>query len=414
MIGNSIRVGFFLAIRYVTRSNIWATVLIVAIMLLTFLNVVVVRGILVGLPVGASVAFERQYAGDVLITELSERRYIERSKQIEQKVLASPGYVAHTNRLIAGGVIEANYETIRKSSYLPDTVSASITGIDPLREDRVTGISEYLIEGRFLTPDDHDAIIIGDQLLDRFAGFDEGDRLGEVYAGDTVRVSVNGNQREFTVAGVIDSKVGEVSARAYILDTTLRNMIERFNGNVNEIAVLTNPAVPAEKTRDFILNAGADEWAKVETSREAQGSFLEDIIRTFDLLSGVIGFIGLTVAAITVFIVIFINAISRKRQIGILKGIGIHGLAIELSYIFLSIFYASIGIVLGYLLLTYVLQPYVAVHPINFPFSDGIIVAPFADTLVRSTWIMIATLLAGYVPARLIVRQNTINAILGR
>jgi ABC-type lipoprotein release transport system permease subunit len=46
------------------------------------------------------------------------------------------------------------------------------------------------------------------------------------------------------------------------------------------------------------------------------------------------GSIGIVVSAITLFIVIFINAITRRKQIGILKGIGINSFAIEFSYLF--------------------------------------------------------------------------------
>ncbi len=411
---NSVRVGLFLAVRYITRSNIWATMLIVAIMLLTFLNVVVVRGILVGLPVGASIAYEEQFSGAVLISALPEKRAIEKTSRVEGIVVDAPGYVMHTSRLIEGSRVEANYQGVRKAGEEPDSTAAEIVGIDPEREDIVTGLAGKTLEGRYLTRDDHDGVLIGKNLLDRFAGFDQGETLEGVFPGEKVRITIGENTREFTVVGIIDSKVGEVSRRVFTLDTTVRNMAERFDTNVNEIAIRTDNTEPNDVVRDVILAGGVGAWATVETARDAQGQFLDDIVNTFDVLSNVIGFIGLAVAAITVFIVIFINAISRKRQIGILKGIGVRGIAIELSYIFLSLFYALIGISLGILLLEYMLQPYVAANPIDFPFSDGILVAPLRDTLERSVWMILATLLAGYLPARLIVRTNTINAILGR
>lgn len=415
MLFNSIRIGLFLAIRYIRRSNKWATVLIVFIMLLTFLNVVVVRGILVGLPVGASTAYENQYSGAVFITPLPERKYIEQTKDVEAAVENAPGYLMHSRRLIAQGRVEANYEESRKSSYLPDDVGVSVVGINPDIEHSITKLADRVVEGRYLTLDDNDGVLLGSEILERYAGGpDDVGSIEDVYPEDKVRITIGENQREFTVVGVIKSKVNEVSQRVFMIDTTARNMMERFDGNVDEIAMRISSSVTPESVRDDILAAGAGEFAEVETSRESQGQFLEDIINTFDLLSGMIGLIGLTVASITVFIVIFINAVSRKRQIGILKGIGIHGLGIELSYVFLSMFYAVTGVVLGFLVLEFGLQPYFTNNPIDFPFADGVLVAPFDDTLNRSGFILLATLLAGYIPARVIVRKNTINAILGR
>src|SRR5690606_36782522 len=103
--------------------------------------------------------------------------------------------------------------------------------------------------------------------------------------------------------------------------------------------------------------------------------------------------IGLAVAAITIFIVIFINAITRRKFIGILKDIGINGKAIEISYIFQSIFYAVVGSAIGLLLLYGLLSPAIAANPIDFPFSDGILVSPLGETLARIGLLIFVTVL---------------------
>jgi len=138
------------------------------------------------------------------------------------------------------------------------------------------------------------------------------------------------------------------------------------------------------------------------------------MIATFALLGNLISSIGLVVASITIFIVIFINAITRRKFIGILKGIGISGETIEISYIIQSFFYAISGSLIGLVIVYAVLQPLIASHPIDFPFSDGILVAPILSTLLRMGLLIIATIIAGYVPARMIVRKNTLDSILGR
>ena len=132
------------------------------------------------------------------------------------------------------------------------------------------------------------------------------------------------------------------------------------------------------------------------------------------MLGNVFSSVGLVVSSITIFIVIFINAITRKKFIGILKGIGINGKVIEISYMFQSIFYAVCGSLIGLVLLYGILQPFIAAHPIDFPFSDGILVAPLGGTLFRISLLIISTLIAGYIPARMIVRRNTLDSILGR
>jgi putative ABC transport system permease protein len=124
--------------------------------------------------------------------------------------------------------------------------------------------------------------------------------------------------------------------------------------------------------------------------------------------------IGLVVASITIFIVVFINAITRRKFIGILKGIGIDGHAIEISYIFQSIFYALCGSGIGLLIVYGFLVPFITAHPIDFPFSDGILVAPMGQTLFRVLLLVVSTLIAGFIPAWMIIRKNTLDSILGR
>ena len=72
------------------------------------------------------------------------------------------------------------------------------------------------------------------------------------------------------------------------------------------------------------------------------------------------------------------------------------------------------GVLIGMFLLYGILVPYIDANPINFPFSDGILVAEMSNTLTRAGLLILATILAGYIPARLVVKQNTLDAILGR
>jgi len=391
-------------------------------MFLTFLNVVVVRGVLIGLPIGASISYEKEYAGQVLITPLSDQRHIDRTRQIESVLPTIAGYDAHTSRYLASATVRANYERPPKESLLPDQVGAALVGIDPVAEDAVTGLRDLVIEGRYLTEEDTTGILIGSQLLERYAGNtpesggtpETSGSIEDVYPGDTVRLVINGTTGEYTLVGVLEGKVGENARRVFMLDNQLRKVLGRSTDKKDEIAVRLEPDADAKRFVAALAASGFGDFAIVQTARQSQGQFLDDITATFDGLGTGIGFVGITVAAITVFIMIFIVALNRQKQIGILKGIGINRLAIESSYVFLSIVYALVGIVLGILVLYFVIAPYIDAHPIDFPFADGVLVAPWDDTLWRSMVLVATTLIAGYVPARMIVQKNTINAILGR
>lgn len=409
------RIGFYLAIRQIRRGNVWTTSLIVFVMILTFLNLVVVSGILVGLLQGAIDALRTSYTSDVIISSPNDKEFIENSPDLIALIATLEEVESYTARYMEGGSLEANYQT-RRQSDKPNTAGAQLRGIDPLAEDRVTGLSEFIVEGEYLSPGDYDAILLGSYLLEQYIPIDTPtfSTLEDTGVGSKVRVKLGGITREVTVKGILESKVDEISLSAYMVDSQFRGLIGRTDGNVDEISLKLKPGASPEAVRDALLLRGAGIHATVQTYLDAQPQAFRDIIDTFNMLGTAFSSIGLIVASITIFIVVFINAITRRKFIGILKGIGIEGRAIEISYIIQSMFYAVCGSAVGLALVYGLLVPYFRDNPIDFPFSDGILVAPPDETLFRVGLLIVSTIVAGFVPAWIIVRKNTLDSILGR
>ncbi|HQV64615.1 MAG TPA: FtsX-like permease family protein [Candidatus Paceibacterota bacterium] len=412
----TIKVGTFLGTRQLRRANIWTTLLIVFIMMLTFLNMVVVSGILVGLIDGGNIANRKQYTGNVILTKLSGDPYIENTQNILATIPTIPGVTKWNERYSTGAQFEANYLTRRDFNTERDTVGSSLLGIDVKQEDDLTNLSKYVLEGEYLDPNESGYILMGSTLLRRFSSaFGDGfGSLDGVYPGDRVKVTSNGKTKEFIVKGIVKSKVGEVSFRAFITKQDFLQFVERPSLNADEIAIATDGSITDDALKSTLVNYGFDRFGLIQTATEAIPDFLNQIKLAFGLLGNVIGFIGIVVASITIFIVIFINAVTRRKYIGILKGIGVTSGAIEFSYVLQSFVYAVIGAGLGMLLIYTVFVPLLNAHPLDFPFSDGILSAPIGGTMIRFFLLLIVTLFAGYIPARMIVKKNTLDSILGR
>lgn len=384
-------------------------------MVLTFLNLVVISGILVGLLQGAVDAVRTEYTSDVIVSTLSDKSYIENSGNLIALTKDLLGVERVTARYIEPSRLEAGYQT-RKESDKPDTANALVVGIDPEEEDAISGISKDIIEGEFLEAGDYDKIVLGNYLLKQYILFETPGlaTLDNVGIGTKIRLHVGDVTREVTVKGILKSKVDEIALRAFMVDTQFRSIIGRNDGNVDEIAIKINEDTTPEEVRDALALRGVKQDARVQTFEEAQPQAFKDIISTFNMLGAMFSSIGLVVASVTIFIVIFVNALTRRKYIGILKGIGVSGRAIEYSYVFQSIFYAVIGSALGLLLVYGFLVPYFAANPIDFPFSDGILVAPYEQTFFRVGLLVVSTVIAGYIPAWMIIRRNTLDSILGR
>jgi putative ABC transport system permease protein len=410
-----LKIGWYLATRQLRRTSPWTTILIIFVMVLTFLNLTVISGILVGLIEGSVQQNKDKYTGDIIISNLDQKSYIENSPYVVSVVKNNSNIKYSSVRYIAGGSVEANYKTKTSDKDKTESAGAFVTGVNPDDEQNVTGIYSSLVEGSFLTEGDYDQIVIGSDLLKKYTVTESpGFEAINAEVGSRVRLKIGDVSREVVVKGILKSKVNEIGRRIFLPENQLRSMLGRDDYGVNEIAIKIKDGVTAEEVRDSLVASGIRDFAKVQTFEEALPKFLDQIKTTFAILGNIISLIGLVVASITVFIVIFINAITRKKFIGILKAIGIRGRAIEWSYIFQSFFYAIVGSMIGLVVLYGIAQPFVAANPINFPFSDGIIVAPINETFLKVLLLIFATILAGYIPARMIVRKNTLDSVLGR
>ncbi len=385
-------------------------------MILTFLNLIAVSGILVGIIVGAEQAVRESSLGDIVLTPLSSEEVILGTESVVRHIAMYPEIQSYSVRHKGSALLEANYKERRDLSAERDTANVIITGIDPLQEDKMTNLASQIIEGEYLNPEEEGYILLGAYYLDEYAQKfgDVFDSVSNVKVGDTVRISAYGVSKEMTIKGIVYSKVDEISLNTYINEREFRRFFGKTDRDANQIVIRLFDQETDVKIKDSLLAVGIDESAKIQTFEESLPKFLIDIKKTFNVLGTFIGSIGIVVASITIFIIIFINALSRRRHIGILKGVGIERQVIEIAYVAQAAFYALTGSFLGALLTYGVLVPYFSENPIQFPFSDGILSADPEDTFYKFLVLFIITLIAGFLPAWMIARQNTLNSILGR
>ena len=433
---NTLSLGFFLAIRQVTRTSKWTTGLIVFIMMLTFFNLVATSGFLVGIVEGASRGFKEQWTGDLMITNRNEKQYIEHTGEIESMLTSFPQIQSYTKRITAGVKVEANWWEKRKESDT-NAVSNQIAGVNPETEEATTHLSERVVEGKWLKPGDSRVIVLGSAFLTKYSRVaDLVSLLRDVGPGTVVRVTVSGGgsnfnpeqefaatedrtsptsvTQDFIVRGILDSKVQFVSSRAYILDSELKKMLGKTDGDVSEISIVMKPGVDPYIVKQPLMDNGYSAYAQINTAEEGAPDFLVSIKLFFSIIGTILGSVSVVVALITIFIIIYINALTRRRQIGIMKGIGVTEFAIEFSYICQAVFYVLLGSSVALLIIFVGLKPYIDAHPIDTPFATIVLVAESADVAYKFVLVMIVSVFAGYLPARLIVKKNTLNAILGR
>jgi putative ABC transport system permease protein len=408
-------IGLLLGFRQVQRASTWTTILIIFVMMFTFLNLIAVSGVLVGLIVGAERAVRENAIGDIIISPRDEEDRILESPTIERVLTQYPEISAYSVRYFGGVTLEANYAERRNLGGERDTAAVSVRGIDPTRENEMTNLAAFVVDGEYFDPNEEGTILLGMYYVKKYAELfgDIFDNI-DVKAGDTVRLTYGDVSKEVVIKGIVESKVDEINLAAFMPEQEFRRTFGRLDQNADQIVIRLKDPKTNSYIKSSLVESGFDSYAKIQTFEESLPKFLIDIKSTFNLLGTFIGSIGIVVASITIFIIIFINAVSRRRYIGILKAIGVEQRAIEIAYVLQAAFYALIGSLLGAFITYGVLIPYFDRNPIKFAFSDGILVADPESTFYKFVILFVITLIAGFLPAWLITRQNTLNSILGR
>ena len=440
---NDFTVGSFLTFRYIRGASRWTTTLIVFVMVLTFLNLTVIGGLLEGIIVGSFVGLRDRAIGDVFITakdgevSVGRTQYILRELRSDARVSSfSPRYGARVEIIAEDDVYNVTNANEQRKS-----VNATVLGVDPDAERATTNLPNSLLEGTYFSSSGaRREILLGSALLERYSPFGA-DVLSNVHPGEYVYMRINDNQRtgsgfddpedagrgilskqassasdsvlqKYLVRGVYRTKAGELDLAVIMNDDEVRANNLSPGNNVSSIAVRLHNYTDAVFVRDNLLTSFG-RYAKIETAEDAIGPFLDDIRAVFRLLGSVVGAIGLVVSSITIFIIIFVTASSRSKFIGILKAIGVTPNAIRISYVLYAMSFALLGTIIGSILLYFVLVPFFDANPIPFPFSDGILyVTPFTVGM-QITLLLVATFIAGLIPAHRIVRKPAIEAVRG-
>lgn len=414
----SFTVGRFLAIRDLKRSNPWTTLLIIFVMSLTFLNMVLIGGLLLGLAQGMIGSFKQYYSANLFITPSTEKSIIEQTQDITSAVETIPNLDSYTLRITTPAKVEYGHRTRTEPTDIVENSQAVLTGINFAQENEVTDLSKKVIEGEYLSDTDFNSVLVGKNLFEKYSNRPDSSteqKLKTAEVGSVVNIIVGNTQKEFIIKGIVGTGNNTIDSRIFVVDAAAREMKNQENLDVNEIAIKLTSTNLVDESRSYlqsILEKNQD--ITIQTADEAVPGSSADITKTFKLLGNLVGVIALIVGAITIFIVIFVNAITRRKYIGILKGIGISAQAIEISYVIQSLFYALSGVLLAILFLMGFLKPYLDIHPLVLPIAEGRLAVTNGDILTRGIILIITSLISGFIPARLVTRQNTLDSILGK
>lgn len=396
-----LKVSAFLAWKAIQRGSKGTLILTIMIIALIFVNLVFLPSIISGVVKTFDTQSIEFDLGNLVIEPREGSQYINDATELQKKVERIPG-VTGTSPRIAAGVTYF---------YRGRNAASTLYGITPEDERSVTRIAEYMIEGEFLSDGDTGAIVIGATLAGREG--EEGGGLPTlegVTVGDSVEVAYpNGETRIYRVKGIFETQSFGVDTAAFVTSQEMSDVLG-LQDQASMILVKTEENGREDEYKTEILSYGIQE--NVWTFREKAGGFVDQAIQSFNIINTISTLVSLIIAIVVIFIVIFINTVNRRRQIGILKAIGIDQQIIINSYVLQVLFITGVGALVG-IALNAGVTTYLTAYPLVFP---GGPVYPDVEvsSILRSIASLFAvSIVAGYIPAWQIAREEILSAIRG-
>ena len=397
-----LHLSFFLGLRSLQRGNIGSLVMTVVIIAMVFTNMIFLPSVITG----AIKLFEQQtieyQSGNIIIEPKKDAEYIDDLENLLARVNRVPGVLRGAPHYDIGGVMKF------KGNRLP----GSIIAIRPRDETMVSGIFKKMVEGQYLGEGDTGVIVIGKLV----AGHEDESEdlmpsLGGVTTGDSIEVEyTNGVTRTYRVKGIFETKSYMVDPLVFITWDEMESVRGGPVDQATAVLIRTVPGEDVEEVKFSLIGMGIQE--EIKTWHDLLGKAFAEVVQSYGVINNISTIVSIVIAIVVVFIVIMIKTLNNRRQIGILKAIGIHRTTITFSYVFQVIILAVMGILFG-LFILFAMDRYFAVYPIVFPDGDIRPAFTLADIVSNAVLLFIASAIAGLIPAWLIAREEILTAMRG-
>ena len=301
-----------------------------------------------------------------------------------------------------------------------DTKSAGglLLGVDPARERDVTPFQERVREGRFVSDEPAQEIVLGHDLAKEI----------ETSIGDEVVVltqSADGSLGNMllTVVGIAktgNARIDRAGALMHVAD--LQDLLV-LPDQLHEILVVTHDAEAIEETATKLRALVGSDTVEVVPWWEASPQTAQ-MMGMRDVAMGVVIVIVFGAAAFGVLNTMMMSVFERTRELGVLRALGMRPLRmislILLESVGLAFLAATIGLVLGA-----ALDGWIVTSGIDFSGTleegyefNGVILDPVIKGVVRArpivlivTAVFVVTLVASLWPAYRAARLRPVEAI---
>jgi len=229
-------------------------------------------------------------------------------------------------------------------SYLAQTSSVSVQGVDPLAWKEMT--TSELDSGRYLDPGDGNVIVIGNGIAN-----------GMFKQSLTLNTLISIEGKPFKIVGILKSSGGfgggdntiymPISSARTILDNIVANQFSSIQVKVTDSNSVNQTSNSIEQRLLVLRNVNENTKDFSVSSSQTFQSAISSVMNTMELLLTGIAAISLFVGAIGIANTMFMSVMERTKQIGVLKALGTTNFEIMKLYLMESAIMGLIGGLMG-------------------------------------------------------------------
>jgi lipoprotein-releasing system permease protein len=301
------------------------------------------------------------------------------------------------------GAVAPSVQTKGILRYASRDVPVTITGIDPLREPKVSQLATQMRQGALTSLyRTSNAMILGDRLADKI-----GARVG---SNITVQTSA-GARLNAQVVGMSHTGIRAVDeSTTYVLLKT-GQIIEQQTGLVNEMRIRVRDPLRA---REIAARVEEETGYKSVSWQEAHEDLLSSFVIRNIIMYTVVGAI-LLVASFGTYNIISTITHEKARDIAIMRSLGLSERMVRSIFVveamLIGIAGGLAGFVLGYLLCLglgsiEIKSPFMDMNHLPLAYNSGHYAIAMGVALASS-------LAAGYMPAHKAARVHPVDIIRG-
>ncbi len=254
------------------------------------------------------------------------------AQAVVQAAESNPQVLAATQRINTGGLV-----TSREGAF-----AVGITGLEPEKELDVNIIGQNVTEGRNLTSDDLDSVLIGKGLADAM-NVKVGDRITLVGRSQHEQM----RQRTMTIIGIYDLGMADIEKQTVYVSLGEAQGLYDLPGQTTEVAIFLQhlgqestiiagmkPSLPGYEIESFEAN-----YPDMASAINSKGGVMN-----------IFSVIIIAIAGVGILNLLLMAVYERTREIGVLGAMGLKPRQISLLFILEGTMIGLVGVAAGIIL----------------------------------------------------------------